>query len=110
MTHLRTAALTVAALTIGVVIGLSLTAAADTYDRCPPPSAQLTAAQGNTPSPTGCAELDAPTSGTTHAVSTDGEAARGLTGDPVIEPSSGTTTTTTTTTITTASLNPATHN
>jgi hypothetical protein len=63
MTYLRTAALTAAAFTIGAVIGLSLTAAADTPHSCPPPSAQLAAAQGSVLIGTGCSELGATTPG-----------------------------------------------
>jgi hypothetical protein len=61
MTHMRTAALTAAALTIGAVIGLSLTAAVDTHTSCPPPSAQLAAAQGSALTGTDCSDQAATT-------------------------------------------------
>ena len=62
MTHVRTAALAAAALTLGVVIGLSLTASAGTTDTsCPPPSAQLAAAQPSPLGGTDCAEPPATT-------------------------------------------------
>jgi hypothetical protein len=90
MTHVRTAALTAAALTIVVVIGLSLTAAADTPHSCPPPSAQLAAAQGNPLTGTDCSEPAATTPGADPANPDD--TGHTSTDAHVIEPLTGTTT------------------
>jgi hypothetical protein len=91
MTHLRTAAVTAAALTIGGVIGLSLTAAADTPHSCPPPSAQLAAAQGSALTGTDCSELAAATTPGADPTNAD-DTGHTSTQAQTIEPATGTTT------------------